>query len=608
MTDFQAGPAQPVYIIDDSQLVENGGTFLVSGRRAVAITTDGSITSQWLTAAQGAVPDGADVASQDDVTNAQIAAQDYAVTLVDDLSGVTDEVGAAALSFIGLAAAPIAPIRNATVTVLGANPAPMDYIGDRLYGFVAPATLHYSDNDGTSWTLLQVTGLADTLRTIWARPDGEVLLHGSNGIYVSTGWATNPVTATWTTTLTPNGVSRFLNWGIDVYGSKVIATEYAVNPRDDSENVYVSLDAGDTWVVALSLSDLYPGQEANYHWHGICYDPWADRFWATFGDSTAGAYYSDDDGATWTLLSSTVQFTTCAASVQGVTFGTDSSTQQGLWTVKRATPLAYTLLYDLRATQATYGFTVRAIRNPRTHHVYHLMKSDYAGYAAYILGSPDGLSGSEVYEATAGVLAWVNLCVNGAGTKLTGYYTVSAVNYLFQADVPGVGVKNELVDTGNVTGGTSTQQGVAVGRRSASGNRGVAVGTGATALDRGVAVGRVAAAADLSVAVGESAASSAAYGTAIGRSAAAGNSATAIGTATTAVANSEAFGYGADGLHANSVALGKDTQTQATNQVAVGERDVEIQDAARGVILRDTNGVRYRVTVSTAGALVVTAL
>lgn len=61
MTDFQAGPAQPVYIIDSSQLVENGGTFLVSGRRVIAITGDGSASSLWLTAAQTAVPDGADV-------------------------------------------------------------------------------------------------------------------------------------------------------------------------------------------------------------------------------------------------------------------------------------------------------------------------------------------------------------------------------------------------------------------------------------------------------------------------------------------------------------------------------------------------------------------
>lgn len=36
--------------------------------------------------------------------------------------------------------------------------------------------------------------------------------------------------------------------------------------------------------------------------------------------------------------------------------------------------------------------------------------------------------------------------------------------------------------------------------------------------------------------------------------------------------------------------------------------DIEVTDASKGIILRDSNGNRYRLTVSTAGALVITAL
>jgi hypothetical protein len=39
----------------------------------------------------------------------------------------------------------------------------------------------------------------------------------------------------------------------------------------------------------------------------------------------------------------------------------------------------------------------------------------------------------------------------------------------------------------------------------------------------------------------------------------------------------------------------------------VGPRDIEISDATRGVILRSPNGTRYRVTVTDAGTLTVSA-
>lgn len=100
--------------------------------------------------------------------------------------------------------------------------------------------------------------------------------------------------------------------------------------------------------------------------------------------------------------------------------------------------------------------------------------------------------------------------------------------------------------------------------------------------------------------------------TAVGKIAKAlSNNSVALGYDATAAASLTsliAIGDASRANHSRSVALGSSATTQATDQVCVGDRDVEITDAARGAILRDTNGVRYRITVSTAGELVVTSL
>lgn len=41
---------------------------------------------------------------------------------------------------------------------------------------------------------------------------------------------------------------------------------------------------------------------------------------------------------------------------------------------------------------------------------------------------------------------------------------------------------------------------------------------------------------------------------------------------------------------------------------SAGNKDIEITDSSKGLILKSPNGTRYRVTVSNAGALVVTSV
>lgn len=69
-----------------------------------------------------------------------------------------------------------------------------------------------------------------------------------------------------------------------------------------------------------------------------------------------------------------------------------------------------------------------------------------------------------------------------------------------------------------------------------------------------------------------------------------------------------AIGSGAAANHVDAVALGYGTTTTGPAQVNVGPRDVEITAATKGVVLRSPNGTRFRLTVTDAGALTVTAL
>jgi len=60
-------------------------------------------------------------------------------------------------------------------------------------------------------------------------------------------------------------------------------------------------------------------------------------------------------------------------------------------------------------------------------------------------------------------------------------------------------------------------------------------------------------------------------------------------------------------LHNNSVALGSNAITTEENQVMVGARDIEMTDAAKGIIMKSPDGNRWRVQVADGGTLTVVA-
>jgi hypothetical protein len=78
--------------------------------------------------------------------------------------------------------------------------------------------------------------------------------------------------------------------------------------------------------------------------------------------------------------------------------------------------------------------------------------------------------------------------------------------------------------------------------------------------------------------------------------------------ATAGAVNATALGKESRADHAGSVALGYQATTTRADQVMVGNRDIEIGDATKGLVLKAPNGTLYRVTVDNAGALTATAI
>ena len=62
-----------------------------------------------------------------------------------------------------------------------------------------------------------------------------------------------------------------------------------------------------------------------------------------------------------------------------------------------------------------------------------------------------------------------------------------------------------------------------------------------------------------------------------------------------------ALGSRSDARHPGSVALGSDTIADRPSQVAIGPRDLEVQHATYGLVLRSPDGSRWRLTIDNQG-------
>lgn len=205
--------------------------------------------------------------------------------------------------------------------------------------------------------------------------------------------------------------------------------------------------------------------------------------------------------------------------------------------------------------------------------------------------------GVAIGNSAAAVQGGVAVGSGAMGGTPTGLYGI-ALGYDAKAYSSGVAIGQQAH--------ASHQRGTAIGPRARSGN------TDGTGGGFGTAIGSdsVVESASNGTAIGYGAKALFSRGTAIGALAESRfNDAVAIGEKAVATRQS-AVALGGDALadHNQSVALGDGTITNASSQVAVGPRDVEIQDSARGVILRSPNGTAFRVRVGDDGALTTTAL
>lgn len=194
-----------------------------------------------------------------------------------------------------------------------------------LLGFDATTSkINRSTDDGATWAeycSFVFSGAANVNGGLMKiRPDGEIVVatgkqsSGGTGaaIWVSSGWAANPSTATFTKTLQLGNNLNFAYHGFGGHKNILLASEYGAHFNETppyARFVYRSDDGGSTWRTVFDLGvtvvagDAAPvGNLGGVHLHGCAYDPWWDRMWALYGDSPngdRGAVYSDDNGTTW---------------------------------------------------------------------------------------------------------------------------------------------------------------------------------------------------------------------------------------------------------------------------------------------------------------------
>lgn len=481
----------------------------------------------------------------------------------------------------------------------------------------------YKTTDGATWTYVGPTAGYG----IHALGDGEVLLNQNGALKRSTGWATNPATATWATVATPNGTSGFIRSNVDTHANIVIAAEYA-NPRTDARYVKVSTDYGKTFTNALDLNVIEPGDEAQTHWHAVCIDPYHDganpRLWASHGDGPVhGVYYSDNLGATWTNYANNWQPMPLAATPAGIVTMTDGADPDGVWLIPRDLGPRQ-LLHKIERpywNAALVGFGVAAHRDEASGVVHMLFRIDQQTYFTRPVGAmifaTDGVRADLVYtteqKGTVGVAGTIDFLGRPtlvAGKLLAEYADTASARHLTTGTV-GRGVNPSVpsktltsvalgadadADLQTVAIGASARrsastdaQAVAVGESAVAGDKGAAVGYTATAGLHGIAIGYAANATSEATAIGSQAAATN-LGVALGRgSNASGSTAIAIGRQITAAGNAAiaispqfgtAEGAGAVRVGNGGSAAGQDSVSLGTGAASAGAIAIAIGSSA----------------------------
>jgi hypothetical protein len=177
----------------------------------------------------------------------------------------------------------------------------------------APYQLHYSTNDGTTWSA-GLLNSAETAQIIGAveTDNMELLIVPAQSWFLArtSGWtdrtmAGGTITSTHLMSTRASGIYARPQWGLVNHGEISLLAEYGAKSNSPLGNNarYVYMSKDDTRFVPIfdiqANAGALEGLEINpvsggYHCHAVEYDPWANRIWVTGGDNNDWIVYSDD--------------------------------------------------------------------------------------------------------------------------------------------------------------------------------------------------------------------------------------------------------------------------------------------------------------------------
>lgn len=588
--------------------------------------TELSLFAQMRIAAEGAAQEAATLAGE--AGTAKGAAEDAAAAAaldrvhVDSIRALLDEAAennvAPYLTPSALnatyAQGSMTSARAETVQIDTATILPMDVIDGWLYA--AEGTLLRRSNDrGLTYETVKDLGAGGAIIGIRKLATGEVIvIRHTGGLWRSSGWATDPTTATFTQILAPTPSAYFLQWGVDVSGTHLVVTEYNATDFTTSRKVFYSSNNGDTWTdIFDSNTDPRMTDGPGTHMHFAAFDPWdGNRIYMSFHNMSAtvrqrGVWsvpLAALDGLTtpWEVVTDQWQPTTMTPTDKGIVFSSDQP-NGGVFVISRSDPLRrYRRGWSWRSTGPQLpGFGYKGVRDPATGVV-------YAAWVAYpgakpIITASDGVTGSLVWEADTAAVGAVN------GVRDINVVDGWLIGTLRDSDAPTWSVLRTPIpplvprvptddDPGRMLGGradaTTTAQNTAVGldavaQAYAEGSTALGVsafagGAGSTAIgwksrvpaNGSTAIGDQAEVTDAafsgSVAIGYQSKANGASATVIGRVATGGTNTTAVGRNATAGTNGVVVGEGAviEASKSASVSIGRLANCNAARAVVVG--------------------------------------
>ncbi|WP_336104832.1 hypothetical protein [Mesobacillus zeae] len=522
-----------------------------------------------------------------------------AINEVDNRLSAQWEDTATGLSF--------APVKNKVQgTFLSTDPRFLDNIGDGyLYGSNS-RKLYRATSENGPWELITEFIAGDAINGIRMLGDGEVLvIRSTDGLWKSAGWASNPLTATWSQVLVTNGrVSQF-SFDVDKASGWITATTYINGDMTNSRYVWLSKDNGKTFTEIFDMLDFEPTIDKSHsHMHICSIDPFHNattpRIWISYhktaDDPTNNTEpvkrikYSDDGGQSWVAFSNAgYQPVVGVATPEGMVFASDEDVV-GLYIVRRKSnpaDMKYELFYAVRENiDGIFGWGTKVIKG--VNGGYHFsFRSSVAGYPARII-STDGKCIAEtakITPATASDAVDLVDIVEFKDRLLATYYntaTGSGAAYKMTADAPSRGVPaNYSASVGAIEGGTAGALGTSAGYNSIASMRGTALGSNSSAALRGTSIGEQASSGAEGVSVGSTSvvtgngvsagkSATAETGVSIGRNSSSASDGTSVGPSAKSIAESVSLGSFADASASQTTAIGRLAVANNANAVAIG--------------------------------------